>query len=112
MSDNIRPFGPRPVRRRQPRPPAVSAVEVAADFEPYRLVQARHLAGMRRADLAAEVGVAPWQVVQWESHVSVPKAYEVERLADVLGVPVGFFKRGRPMAYLDTSSVFVCGEGL
>ena len=109
MIDNIRPLQRRAARRRQPRPPAPSAVEVAADFEPYRLVQARHLAGMRRRDLAEQVGAAPWRIVQWESHVSVPKAHEVERLADVLGVPVGFFKRGRPMVYLDTSSVFICG---
>ncbi|MFI7073597.1 helix-turn-helix domain-containing protein [Micromonospora sediminicola] len=111
MTDNIRPFRSLPGRRK-PTPPAVTAVEVAAEFEPYRLVQARHLAGLRRAELAEQAGVAPWQIVQWESHVTGPKAYEVERLADVLGVPVGFFKRGRPMAFLDASSVFICGEGL
>lgn len=77
-------------------PPAPTAVEVCADFEPGRLVQARHLAMMGRGDLAANVGVPPWQVLHWESAISVPKAYQLEKIADATGQLVAFFKRGRP----------------
>ncbi|MEV5819267.1 helix-turn-helix transcriptional regulator [Micromonospora haikouensis] len=117
MSDNVHQFGPskakatrRPVRRAwASTTPVPTAVEVAADFEPYRLVQARHLAAIGRQDLAAAVGVPPWRIVHWESRISTPVAYEVEKLARALDVPVGFFKGGRPMAYLSAADVHWCG---
>lgn len=85
-----------------------TAVEVCADFEPYRLVQARHLAMLGRGDLADRVGVPAWQVLHWESAISVPKPYQLERIAEVTGQIVAFFKRGRPMAIIDSSRLFVC----
>lgn len=117
MSDNVHQFGPRPAKtpRRPARKagasaaPTPTAVEVAADFEPYRLVQARHLAAISRQDLAATAGVPPWRIVHWESRVSKPVAYEVEKLARALDVPVGFFKAGRPMAFLSAADVHWCG---
>ncbi len=117
MTGDVHQFGPRPAKTTRrparkaeaPAAPTPTAVEVAADFEPYRLVQARHLAAVGRQDLAAAVGVPPWRILHWESHVSNPVAYEVEKLAKALDVPVGFFKGGRPMAYLSVSDVHWCG---
>jgi transcriptional regulator with XRE-family HTH domain len=80
-----------------PLPPQPTAAEVCADFEPYRLIQARQLAMLSRADIAAHVGVPAWQVLHWESGVSVPKAYQLEKLAEATDMIVPFFKRGRPM---------------
>jgi transcriptional regulator with XRE-family HTH domain len=80
-----------------PLPPQPTAVEVSADFEPYRLIQARQLTMLSRADLAAHVGVLAWQVLHWESGISAPKAYQLEKLAEVTDTIVPFFKRGRPM---------------
>ncbi|MEU4558400.1 helix-turn-helix transcriptional regulator [Actinoplanes sp. NPDC023936] len=70
---------------------------MCADFEPYRLIQARQLAMLSRADIATHVGVPAWQVLHWESSISVPKAYQIEKLAEITGMVVPFFKRGRPM---------------
>lgn len=106
MTGNVRPL-----RRRttSSEPTGPTAVEVAADFEPTRLIQARHLAAIGRQELAAQIGVPPWRIVHWESHLSTPVAYEVEKLAGALDVPVGFFKRGRPMAHLTMADVHICG---
>lgn len=91
-----------------PLPPEPTAVEVCADFEPYRLVQARNLLGWRRLDLAEAIGVQPWRVAHWETAISVPKPYQLEKIAEVTGQIVAFFKRGRPMAILDSSRLFMC----
>jgi transcriptional regulator with XRE-family HTH domain len=82
---------------RAPLPPSPSTAEVCADFEPARLEQARHLAGMSRGDLGHRIGVTPLQVVHWECGVNVPKPYELEKIAETTGHLVAFFKRGRPM---------------
>lgn len=117
MTGNVHQIGARPSKpsRRPTRAPTTTtaltptAVEVAADFEPYRLVQARHLAMIGRQDLAAAVGVPGWRIVHWESRISTPVAYEIEKLAQALDVPAGFFKGGRPMAYLSAADVHWCG---
>ncbi len=77
-----------------------TAADVCADFEPGRLVQARQLAMLSRADIAEAVGVPAWQILHWETAISVPKAYQLVKLAEVTGHIVPFFKRGRPMARL------------
>lgn len=86
---------PRPLRR--PLPPGPSLADVCADFEPHRLVQARQLAMLSRADIAEAVGAPAWQVLHWESSISAPKPYQLEKLAEVTGMIPAFFKRGRPM---------------
>jgi transcriptional regulator with XRE-family HTH domain len=92
----------------RPRTPQPTAVEVCAAFEPYRLIQARQLAAISRADIGQHLGVPAWQILHWETAISVPKAYQLEQLAELLKVPVPFFKRGRPMAILDSGHLFMC----
>lgn len=91
-----------------PVKPAVTAVEACADFEPYRLVQARQMLGWTRRDLADATGLTPQQIMWWETSVGAPKAYELEKIAEATGHIVGFFKRGRPMAILDSSALHMC----
>ncbi len=89
-------------------PPDPTPAEVCGDFEPLRLVQARNLPGWTRRDLAEAAGCMPQQVCWWESAVTVPKPYEIERAAQATGRLVTFLKRGRPMAALDSAHLFMC----
>lgn len=91
-----------------PLKPQPTPAAVCADFEPHRLVQARNLLGWSRRDLSEATGYEPWRIAQWESAVSVPKPYELEKVAEAAGHLVAFFKRGRPMAVLDSSRLFMC----
>lgn len=93
---------------RAPLPPSPTPAEVCADFEPHRLVQARNLLGWTRRDLSDATGYEPWRICHWESAISVPKPYELEKVAEATGQLVAFFKRGRPMAILDSSQLFMC----
>jgi transcriptional regulator with XRE-family HTH domain len=93
---------------RAPLPPSPTAAEVCADFEPYRLIQARNLLGWTRRDLADATGVEPWRIGHWETAISVPKPFELEKVAEATGCLVAFFKRGRPMPILDSSHLFMC----
>lgn len=91
-----------------PSTPGPTAVEVSADFEPYRLIQARQMNGWTRRDLSDHTGITPQQIGWWETGVGAPKAYELERLAEATGALVAFFKRGRPMVILDSAHLFMC----
>ncbi|WP_083874042.1 ImmA/IrrE family metallo-endopeptidase [Nocardia paucivorans] len=84
--------------------PAADAAEVVQVFDAARLTQARQLAGMTKAALAAAVRVSAAAVSQWEAHTSLPRPDHLQRLADILDVPVEFFARGRPHARLDAST--------
>lgn len=96
----------RPVRA--PLSPQPTTAEVCADFEPYRLIQARNLLGWTRWDLSDATGVEPWRICHWETAVSVPKPYELERIAEATGCLVAFFKRDRPMPILDSVHLRMC----
>ncbi len=76
---------------------------MASAFDPARLTQARHLAGMTKKELADNLHVSPAAVGQYEAGVSRPRPDILIRLADLLDVPVHFFAAGRPHAALDTS---------
>ncbi len=78
-------------------------VAVARAFDPSRLLQARRLAGLTKRAVAAETGVSPAAVGQWEAGAAAPKAYNVARLADLLDVQPAFFAAGRRYVRLDTS---------
>ena len=80
---------------------AISASDVAVVFDPARLTQARQLAGLTKAALAARIGVSGAAVSQWESVISPPRPDHLRRAAEVLDVPVEFFAAGRPFAQLD-----------
>lgn len=71
-------------------------------FEPARLTQARARLGISKADLASSVGVSASAIGQYEAGVNSPRAEVLDRLAEALVVPPGFFDVGRPLARLDT----------
>lgn len=81
--------------------PPVKAV--AALFDPARLTQARHVALLTKRSVAEALGVSAVAVGQWEAGTTSPRPDHVARLADTLGVPVGFLAGGRPYARLDGS---------
>ena len=67
------------------------AADVAALFDGARLTLARHLAGLRKSDLAAKVEKSPTAVAAWESGAKRPTAATVAQLALSLSVEPGFF---------------------
>lgn len=67
------------------------AAEVAAFFDGGRLTLARHLAGLRKSDLAIKVDKSPTAVAAWESGAKRPTAATVAQLALSLSVEPGFF---------------------
>jgi Zn-dependent peptidase ImmA (M78 family)/transcriptional regulator with XRE-family HTH domain len=85
--------------------PGVAHGELASlvnhGFDPARLTQARLLAGLTKADLAAEMHLSAAAIGQFEAGLSTPRAEHLPRLAATLNVPVGFFAAGRPYARVD-----------
>lgn len=65
--------------------------DAAAFFDGARLTLARHLAGLRKTDLASLVGKSPTAVAAWESGAKRPAAATVAQLALSLSVDPGFF---------------------
>ena len=65
--------------------------EVAALFDGSRLTLARHLAGLRKSDLAGLVDKSATAVAAWESGAKRPTAATVGQLALSLSVDPGFF---------------------
>jgi len=76
---------------------------VAAAFDPGRLMQARRLAELTKKGVAAEVGVSPAAVGQWESGTTAPRPDHIARLADLLEVPPAFLATGRRYVRLDVA---------
>lgn len=81
----------------------VAVRDVAAAFDPARLTQARVLAEMTKAELAAGLGVSPAAVGQYETGATRPRAELLPALARALSVPVAFFATGRPLGRLDAA---------
>ncbi|GAA2788539.1 XRE family transcriptional regulator [Saccharopolyspora taberi] len=67
------------------------AADVAALFDGARLTLARHLAGLRKSELAATVEKSPTAVAAWESGAKRPTAATVAQLALSLSIEPGFF---------------------
>jgi Zn-dependent peptidase ImmA (M78 family)/transcriptional regulator with XRE-family HTH domain len=82
-------------------PHALSPVAVHDAFDPARLTQARHLAGMTKRALAEQLGVTATAVGQYELGLTRPRPDLLPRLGAVLAVPLAFFLAGRPHARLD-----------
>lgn len=78
-------------------------VAIAKMFDPNRLLQARRLAGLTKRAIAADAGVSPAAVGQWESGAAAPKANHVAGLAELLDVQPAFFAAGRRYVRLETS---------
>ncbi len=70
--------------------------EVVDYFDPARVTQARHIAGLTKKAVADAVGVSPAAVGQYETGVTRPRPELLVRLAETLQVPLGFFLAGRP----------------
>ncbi|OLR91950.1 XRE family transcriptional regulator [Actinokineospora bangkokensis] len=83
---------------------ALGLAEVARVFDPARLTQARCLAGLTKAALAAAVGVTPAAVSQWEARTTPPRPDHLLKLSEILDMPIGFFALGRPHARLDAAT--------
>lgn len=71
--------------------PSDRAAEVAAVFDGARLTLARHLAGLRKTDLAELAGRSAAAVAAWESGLKRPSPAAVASLCLGLGVEPGFF---------------------
>jgi Zn-dependent peptidase ImmA (M78 family)/transcriptional regulator with XRE-family HTH domain len=71
-------------------------------FEPARMAQARALLGLKKTELAVQVGVSAAAIGQYEAGVNSPRPDVLDRIAKVLKVRPGFFNVGRPLARLDT----------
>lgn len=83
------------------------AAEVTPFFDGARLTLARHLAGLRKTDLAALVGKSPTAVAAWESGAKRPTAAAVAQLALSLSIDPGFFAvRPEDVAALSTTPHF------
>lgn len=67
------------------------AAEVALFFDGARLTLARHLAGLRKSELAALLDKSATAVASWESGAKRPTAATVAQLALRLSVDPGFF---------------------
>jgi Zn-dependent peptidase ImmA (M78 family)/transcriptional regulator with XRE-family HTH domain len=76
---------------------------VAAVFDPARLTLARQAAGLSKKELAESIGRTPAAVTQYEAGLARPSGVVLDICAVELGVPVGFFARGRPRLPLDVS---------
>ncbi len=84
-----------------------SPADVAPFFDGARLTLARHLAGLRKSDLAARIDMSPTAVAAWESGAKRPTAGTVAKLALCLRVEPGFFAmRPDDVAALSTTPHF------
>jgi len=81
--------------------------EVAALFDGSRLTLARHLAGLRKSDVAGLVDKSATAVAAWESGAKRPTAATVAQLALSLSIDPGFFAvRPHDVAALSTTPHF------
>ena len=80
-----------------------SPLAVHDAFDPARLTQARHLAGLTKKALADLVKVSAAAIGQYETGITRPRPDLIPRLAEFLDVPLVFFLAGRPHSRLDTS---------
>lgn len=70
---------------------SMSAADAALLFDGGRLVLARQLAGLRKSDLATELGKSPTAVAAWESGTKRPSPATVAELSIRLSVDPAFF---------------------
>jgi len=80
------------------------ATHIAAAFDPARLTQARRLAGMTKAAVAAEIGISAAALGQYEAGTTNPRSDHLLALGRVLDVPIAFFGSSRPHARFDPST--------
>lgn len=91
---------PTPPRRRG------SAELASLAFDPGALTTARQLRGLRKNELAKQVGLTPAAVSQYELGQSRPSAQVLAQLAMALGVPATFFAGGHPQPTMPSAAHF------
>ncbi|UOT06776.1 XRE family transcriptional regulator [Rhodococcus opacus] len=77
---------------------------VVTDFDGKRLSLARRLTRKQRTVLARDAGVTPAAITQFEKGQARPTAPVLGQMAIAMGFPVDFFRQGRPIEELPTSS--------
>jgi len=77
---------------------------LTTDFDGQRLALARRLACQSRAAVARSVGVSPAAITQYEKGDARPTAPILASLGLTLQVPRDFFRTGRPVASIPSSS--------
>jgi len=83
------------------------AQEVAPFFDGTRLTLARHLAGMRKSELANSIDRSPSAVTAWEAGAKQPTAANIAELAIGLKVDPWFFAvRGEDVATINVAPHF------
>jgi Zn-dependent peptidase ImmA (M78 family)/DNA-binding XRE family transcriptional regulator len=78
---------------------------VMVDFDGSRLSLARRMRRMPRTTLAAKTHVSAAAVTQFEKDQARPTNAAAAELSLALGVPVDFFRRGRPVELIPSSEV-------
>lgn len=80
-----------------------SLQDIARVFDPSRLIQARQLSRLTKADLHRAVGVSAAAIGQYERGEATPRVDTLISLAKALNVPPDFFALGRPRARLEVA---------
>jgi Zn-dependent peptidase ImmA (M78 family)/transcriptional regulator with XRE-family HTH domain len=87
--------------------PRTRAQEVAPFFDGTRLALARHLAGMRKSELANNIDRSPSAVTAWEAGAKQPTAANIAELAIGLKVDPWFFAvRGEDLTTINVAPHF------
>ncbi len=77
---------------------------VMSDFDGSRLSLARRLRRLPRTALADKVSVSAAAITQFEKDIARPTNTAAAELSLALGVPIEFFRRGRPVDLLSPNS--------
>ena len=83
--------------------PQPDLVAIARSFDPARLTQARRVKAMTKSELHQAVGVSATAIGQYERGEVRPRPDTVHALAEVLGVPPGYFAYGRPRVQVEVA---------
>lgn len=87
--------------------PEPSLESAARSFSSDRLRLARQASGLRKNELAREIGLTPASITQYEQGQTRPRPRVVAALALALNRPVGYFaKDDRPLHAADPSTAF------
>lgn len=76
-------------------------------FDPERLRLARQTAGLRKNELAEQLGLTPAAITQYEQGQTRPRPSVVAAISLALGYPAEYFMQdGRPIQQADSSAAF------
>jgi Zn-dependent peptidase ImmA (M78 family)/DNA-binding XRE family transcriptional regulator len=75
-------------------------------FDPGRLTQARLLRGLKKVDLARDVGKTPAAIGQYEQGTARPSPATLTTIGLVLGFPIAFFALRPKSSFAETNAYF------